>query len=763
MNLDLRAIFDSPYRCAALIGGLLLLLLPGLFRLEITGSTESMFPKDVKVVKWGREFSANFRSNPPLVIVVRAENIFAPETLRHIRDLASELETLEVVTKVENLFSIEFPGNEPGGFRLRPLIGEIPETADEVEKLRREILRNPVLRNSLVNESGTAAALYPALNRRVKVPDYQRYVVETLQESVASARERGIDAYLAGGPVLANAIEGNIWRDLKVLGSISLLVVTLMILLFFRWRTALFFNFFTSILSVTATLGFMGLAGIEVTALVSIVVILIVIIGCTEDIHLLAEFVLELEDGKTGAAAFRSMRHTVFSALFVTAMSTSLGFFVTAISPVPALRDFAVACGTGILLNFVITILLAPVFLRKGKRTLTPVIPSWASSSFLHEWCVGAAGRYAAVSRVGAVSLVILAAVGLSRITVDNNFLHFFAKHSAVRQSQEKLNEDFGGSDPLVVTIDTHQKEGVWQPDAIERIREFHDRLDEAFFSVSGLTGFLREYLYQIGEASHREPGDLTLTGNQIAECRAAFGNRFLKRYIDYDGSRTAISVRSSLDGSRDIRFAQELINRIAKELFPPHWDVRILGEPVETAVISDSVTGELIRSLFLLSVVVSAILIFYFRSWKLGLIVMVPNLFPVLATFGFMGWVGIPMGTGIFAVAMAAFGIAVDDTIHLVVRFRHEFKEAPGRPFSETLRKVFARELFPLLATSITLILGFSVLLLSDFQMHRETGLLFMVAISAAMVADLFLTPLILKRLHCWECDRCAADAVSS
>jgi predicted RND superfamily exporter protein len=120
-------------------------------------------------------------------------------------------------------------------------------------------------------------------------------------------------------------------------------------------------------------------------------------------------------------------------------------------------------------------------------------------------------------------------------------------------------------------------------------------------------------------------------------------------------------------------------------------------------------------------------------------------------------------MGTGIFAVAMAAFGIAVDDTIHLVVRFRHEFKEAPGQPFSETLRKVFARELFPLLATSTTLILGFSVLLLSDFQMHRETGLLFMVAISAAMVADLFLTPLILKRLHCWECDRCAADAVSS
>ena len=102
--------------------------------------------------------------------------------------------------------------------------------------------------------------------------------------------------------------------------------------------------------------------------------------------------------------------------------------------------------------------------------------------------------------------------------------------------------------------------------------------------------------------------------------------------------------------------------------------------------------------------------------------------------------------GTGTFAVAMAAFGIAVDDTIHLIVRFTHESKQDSGNAYHLVLRRVLSKELFPVLATSMTLISGFGILLLSDFQVHRETGILFIIAISTAMLADLFVTPLILK-----------------
>ena len=103
-------------------------------------------------------------------------------------------------------------------------------------------------------------------------------------------------------------------------------------------------------------------------------------------------------------------------------------------------------------------------------------------------------------------------------------------------------------------------------------------------------------------------------------------------------------------------------------------------------------------------------------------------------------------MGTGVFAVAMVAFGIAVDDTIHLFVRFSHELKNSSNQGFERVLRDSLGRELFPVLVTSTTLIVGFSVLLFSDFQVHRETGLLFIVAIGTAMLADLFVTPLVLR-----------------
>ena len=243
MKRTLSNTLDHPSRCILLVAHLLLVLAPGLFQLKIDGTTQSMFPEKGEIFDWEREFSANFETDTNLILVVRAENIFDPKTLKILQEVTSELEELELVEEAQHLFSIEYPKRHPGGFRLSPLIEEIPKTTSEAEGLRTEILTNPLLRGFIVNDTGTAAALYPTINRELEAPNLQ--IVETLEAFAGSVRERGLDAYLAGDPVISNAIIGHIWHDLSVLGPVALIVIATMIFLFFRWTTAVLFNLVT--------------------------------------------------------------------------------------------------------------------------------------------------------------------------------------------------------------------------------------------------------------------------------------------------------------------------------------------------------------------------------------------------------------------------------------------------------------------------------------------------------------------------------------
>jgi uncharacterized protein len=740
-------IFGHPNRCLFFVILLLGLLSPGLLRLEIDGTTASMYPKNGKIFDWSREFKANFPSESSLIVVVRAENIFEPGTLRQLEEFAAGLEKIKVVKKCEHLFSLEFPKKRPGGFRFLPLIEEFPETGEESENLRREILSNPLLRGYLVNAEGTAAAFHPTLDKTVDVPDVQRYAAEVLGAYVDSAKERGIDAYIGGGPVIANAVTAHIWNDLFVLGPVGLVLMAASFLIFFRWRGALFFNLCTSCASAVATFGFMGWAGIAITPGVSVTMILIFVVGCTEDIHLVAEYFFWRKRGLSHAKALHCLNRAFFSALLLTSLTTALGFYMSAVSDIPASRDFAIACGTGILLNFLFTILIAPFFLR-GE------IPRLRRGSVFRGFFIGLlrfiiwTGTKRPVPTAIAAGAICLASIyGTSRVVIDNDFMNFFTERSPVLQSLKKLEEDFGGRASVMVTLDTQKRQGIWDPQAITRIAAFHDRLAESFERVTGLTSYLREYRYQIGESQDREKGVVPPPEpEQIEFIRAVFGNRFLGRYLDFDGSRTVVWIRSSISGSNDVRQAKEVIERAAAETLPGDWEIRVLGEPVATAAVTDSITSELFSSLFLMTVTVTAVLMLYFRSWMHGLLALVPNVLPVVATFGFMGWFGIPMGTGVFAVATAAFGIAVDDTIHLFIRFNEESERTPDSSFEKILRRCLVRELFPLIVASTTLIAGFAVFLLSDFKVHRETGLLFIVSIGTAMLSELFLTPLVLK-----------------
>jgi predicted RND superfamily exporter protein len=179
-----------------------------------------------------------------------------------------------------------------------------------------------------------------------------------------------------------------------------------------------------------------------------------------------------------------------------------------------------------------------------------------------------------------------------------------------------------------------------------------------------------------------------------------------------------------------------------------------VTGDRVVLAHLSDLVTSQLITSLVLLSGLVALLISSLLRSPGLGLIAIVPNLFPIITTFGAMGWLGIPLSVGTFPVAVVAFGIAVDDTIHFMVRY-HAGKKA-GLPATAAVCASLHRELRPILATSVIVATGYLVMATSPFQINRDVGILFAIASAGALVADLILTPILLN----WRREKPVSDA---
>lgn len=741
-------IVDHPRSCAFLALLIPLCFSAGLPRLEIDASTRSLFPVNEPDVEYYRNVRANFGSDSLITVVVRANDMFQPEVLRTIRDLAVELDDVENVRSVLSLFSLKVPHWVKDNFRVEPLISKIPDDPATLEGLRTDALAHPVIPGLILNEDATASALHVLLRteRGDPEPGREERLVAAIEARIETARQSagsGIEIYSIGAPVIKTFASRYIWHDLIVLGPIALLVIGGVIFLFYRSALATFLPLITGCLSVLATLGFMGLAGFAVNPFASVIVVLILVMGCTEDLHIMAEYALGIRKGLTKKDAIRALGRAVVSALFLTSITTFLGFLSIAPNPISGLREFAIACAAGIFLNFLITLLLVPSLLRflppprAFARGEAPLLGRLRGA--VNHLICRRPGRIALLS----LAVIIAAGVGASRLQIDTSYIRFFPEDSEIGRGYAQFSRDFGGASSFMVTVETGRENGVYDLETFDDIARLNDHLKDRFQHAAGFVDFFRDFKdkYSSGNSGRRRQFSAE---EEIGMFRLVLGEKYLSPFVDYDGSRTAIRIRSFIPGSKGMRKTETEILQFARDNLPADLEVRVTGERVLTARFSDRVTRQLVQNLLILSAVVTLLLILFFRSVKLGLLAIVPNLFPVMTTFGYMGWAGIPLSTGTFAVAIVALGIAVDDTIHFMTRFFHESKS--GVSANEAISNSLSKELQPVLSTSVALTLGYLVLLFSPFLIHRETGLLFAIAITTACFADLFVTPVLLR-----------------
>ena len=727
----------------------LLLTLPAIYALsglESEDTYEGWFAPDDPVYRFYREFERRFADDDFFVIVFRDEKLFSRETLRRIAELTERVEELPYVREVTSLTSVEHLRGEGNALVVEPLVPD-PQRADP-EIIRRKALAEPLYRGFLISEDGTTTAIFAELEGIYNTTQ-EKELYQKLRALVQEYEEKtGRRFYLGGHLVLDVAIMEASERDMRTFIPFTVGLLFLVLRGVFRRASFAALAFVAVSLALLWTFGLYAGTGQKYNMMMSILPTIVLAIGIADAVHILVHYYEELARGHPRGEALRlTMRRMLRPCLFTT-LTTGAGFISFLSSDIPVVRLTGLFAALGIGIAFVLTVLVLPAavsFLKPPTQTAQRQSEG-AFARFLESLGETALAHHKLVLG-GAVAVVLVGLWGASRLEAETLGLKWLRDDHPLQRSYAFIEENLTGLYNLELIVEG-ERDALRSPAVLRKLEEL------AAFALEqqGVrkTISLVDYVKRINQALHGDDPQhyrIPETAREIAQALLLYefsGGGELRELVSGDYSAGRLTVITDTLPSRAYGALREALTDYAQEL---GLSVKATGTVVLVEAMLKKLTLSQIKSLALALVLITLLMVALLRSWKLGLLSLIPNGLPILLMFAVMGLFGIPLDAATSTVAGMALGIAVDDTIHFLTRFRRELNTSGDyrRALVQTSRTVGQAIAF----TSVILLAGFSVLLLGTFKGTIYFGLLIGLTMLFALVGDLVLLPVLLLRLR--------------
>lgn len=731
-------------------------------RITVDSSVEALLPQDDPERRFAREIRNLYGSDEIGFIGVLADDVYQPAVLQKISRLTDDIAKVDGVAKVLSLTNVPDPVADVAA---PPLVPKIPTNAAESAELRKKVADRPLYRKTFASDDGRAAAI-DIFFEEMDDDEFARRGIDQKIEAIVEAARGPEEIHYTGLPHMKVYTANALWRDLVRFVPITLAIIVVVLALCFRSLRGVTLPALTVVVSLIWTLGIMVLAGSHLTLGTTSLPPLVLVIGTAYSLHVLAEYYELAEPDRSMPEVVLETLRRVGPPSLIAALTTGIGFASIAINQIPSIRAMGVYSAIGITLAFVLSIVLLPACLAlmppPRRREIGDFSPGLAA--FLR-WIGEAAVRRRRQMILGSLAVTMLALLPMPWIRVDSNFQSFFRADDPIRRATDAINTHLAGSAAFYVAIDGHEKNVLKTWDALHRIKDLQTFID-------GLPGVektvsLVDHLEQYDRGSQQiEPGSLVVgPSGEIVEAEAAVAKttfwenpaqlaglfkfvsmspKALASVVTEDFSRTNILVGTSLTRSSDITETVEKIREYAEGRFPPELDIRPTGTLILLTRTTGSIIAGQIESLALTAGIIFVIMAAMFLSFRVGLIAMVPNVFPIVVFFGFMGLIGADLNLATNMVASIALGIAVDDTIHILSRLSSEVRETGDQ--ERALLRTLATVGKPAVYASALIFLGFLTLCLSMFVPIQQFGMLSAATMAFALAGELVLTPALLS-----------------
>jgi len=438
------------------------------------------------------------------------------------------------------------------------------------------------------------------------------------------------------------------------------------------------------------------------------------------------------------------------SPIFISAATTMAGFGAFIFSGIPAIRDLGIFATVGVFLSYWFCVLLVPSFLWFSPIPRLDQLPGGEDSrrhtflEMLARFNLHRAGWVYAISVLSAVWAVW----GVLHLQVHTDYLSYFHKNAPVVQTARFFHERMAGIAPLFVVVESKGERKVTEPDVLKATEALQRGVQE-IPGVDAALSFV-DTLKLLNRAFHNEapehfvvPEDPEVIASLI-EFAESDPSGLSADFLSSDHRYARIVARTHLFSSSELHTTIDRINQQAAQMFPADFKVEVSGSLVLMNRTSDRVAGEQAKSLIFSVLLISAIVVILFRSFKIAGLAMVPAGLPVLLCFGLMGWSGVSLNVNTSLIANVAIGIAVNNCVHFLVHFQRNVRK--GLSTADATRESLKNAGGAMLAASIALTLGFLVFGLSKFVPVSQFGLLTAFIMGTDLLANIFLLPSLMR-----------------
>jgi predicted RND superfamily exporter protein len=778
-------------------------------KLEIDASADTLLLENDPTLKLSREMSQRFTDSSMLIITYAPKSeMLSPQSIETLNSLSKELTKLPLVKSVDSILTVPLLLSPPAPISELINDVKTLSDADK-HLAKEEFLRNPLYKGNLVSTDFKTSAIILNLHKDLtyaqlrqkkellerksnrnqqeekslrqtleafkKHRDEQRILehknIEDIRAIIAKHQSKAT-LFLGGVHMIANDIVGFVKSDLVIYGS-TLVAILLLVLWFvfgqLRWVLLPLLISILSVLSITSTLGFFGW---EITVISSNFIALQLIITLSIVLHLIVhynEMLLKYPKAKSKKIILLTVLHKATPTFFAI-ITTIAGFSSLIISNIKPIINLGWMMSAGIALSLLISFIVFPtvlMLLHKGEPKKKKECSTEKLCSFT-QYCLNIVLQDKKGIFISTSLVLLFSLSGASKLIVENSFINYFKQDTEIYKGMKIIDEELGGTTPLDIILTFKQEQTTLaakseeedefedefmetQNDAqywftkekMDKILEVHDYLDsiEEIGTVQSLASILK-----IGkELNNNKELDGLALGLLYTHLPEKYKSLILSPYINIEHNQVRFSTRV-VDSNEALR-RDELLRKIQKDLdkmiSPEVGAFKLSNLMVLYNNMLQSLFDSQISTLGFVLAIIFFMFIFLFRSVYVALIAIGVNIVPIGLIFGFMGWFGIPLDIMTITIAAIAIGIGVDDTIHYIHRFKEEYDHS--QDYTMAVQASANSIGHAMEYTSVTIMLGFSILVLSNLIPTIYFGLLTMLVMGAALLANIILLPKVL------------------
>jgi len=737
----------KPRQVAVVLAVMLVASAVALPLMKVESGSATFVADDDPAQKFLKVIEREFVSDDVVFVAYEAEDPFAKATLEEIRVISDEFAQVGdgLVDEVVSLATVKDIRGADSTFRSVLLVPEeVPSDSAALSDIRAHAKSNWLIHEGLL--SATEPRLAAILVRLVSgsTDETRAQVVEGVRAVLAKHQQSPIRFHVTGMPTVESDSVTFMMVDLKRFVPVTYFMLSALIYLFTRRVAGVALAFINATLSVVFGMGVLAVFG-SLTTLSTILTPMLMVLSVATVVHFLTEYARNTQVVGVEHAAEVSLKELLVPA-FMCELTTAVGFLSFAFSRIPAMRQFGISAAIAVMGVFVTSFLLLALVVRYfgADRLISArgIAASAGVERIINRYTDLAVRKPKQILAAMAV-LTVLTSIGLFWFKIDHSTIDQFTGDVPIRRANELVTQHLGGSNEIIVSIRTPDDNRFLEPAELKKLEALQAFLKSevnasSTTSVADHVKLMHRAFNDENEAANRVPD----SHDQVAQLVLLNGDDRLFQYVDRSWKWARVSARTIESGSSGLMHRFEQIDEYLKRNFPASsgYDAQVTGATFLDIVMTNNILDGQTTSFLISFALIFFPIILVFGSVRAGLFTIPSNLFPILACWGLMGWLGIPLDVGTSMTTSIVLGIAVDDTIHFIQSMRQGLAEHGD--VERAIRHTMATKGVVALWITLIITVGFAALVTSNFKITFNFGLITSIAMIAGVAAEVLLLP---------------------